>query len=83
MVDDADVCSDMESDDTDLWFYLLTDIPVSARTLLANALAGHFRDHGVHRHVEGPAQAVAASQCVESATALDLVTTDDSLGCFS
>lgn len=74
--DDADASSDMDSDDTDLWFYLLTDIPVSARTLLADALAGHGRDQGGHRHAEDPAQAVAASECGDAAT-------DDSLGCFS
>lgn len=83
VVDRADASRDIESDDTDLWFYLLTDIPVSARTLLADALAGHGRDHGGHRYAEDSALAVAASECVESATALDLVATDDSLGCFS
>lgn len=40
----TDCSSPQHTDDFDLWFYLATDIPVSTRTLLADALYSSRRD---------------------------------------
>jgi len=52
--------SSSANDDTDIWFYLVTDIPTSWRTLLYSAVIEHQRADEV-QHIHGSADQCAAT----------------------